>query len=107
MYIPTLILPQQGEMDTGSLKQLINRVGRKKDKSATIYTSPEFVDKVKGALRGDLEDLENQPFVLPGSPYYKVEAGANYATGVAIESGKETGEALLNLGKGLIKIFYP
>lgn len=110
LYLPTTTLPQQGEMDNGSLAQLVNRVGRKRDKSATIYTSPECVDKVRTALIGDPSEFGEEPFVLPDgsgikAKYRKLEAGANYTINTSVQAGKEIGQSALNLGRGLLKIF--
>lgn len=89
MYIPTILKPPDNkEMDAGSLKQLINRVGRKKDKYATIYTDAKFVGTISKALSQD-SDLDEEPFVLPGSSLEKIEAGLNYGINLPIKAAKQ------------------
>jgi hypothetical protein len=93
MYIPTIILPVQGEMDAGSLSQLINRAGRKEGTYATIYTDPKFVGDITYALSKDSDRFGEQPFMLPGSFGTKLEAGLNYGVNIPVNAAKELGRA--------------
>jgi hypothetical protein len=97
MYIPTILLPpNRREMDAGSLAQLINRVGRKSGKYATIYTDPKFVGNITNALSTDSDRFGEQPFILPGSFGTKIEAGLNYGVNMPINAAKELGNAFIN-----------
>jgi len=67
IYIPTIILPPDNrEMNTDSLTQLINRVGRRSDKYATIYTDQKYVDKITYALSSSPDKFSMEPFLQPG-----------------------------------------
>ena len=99
MYIPTILLPPDNrEMDAGSLAQLINRAGRKKDKYSTIYTDPKYVGNIVRALSNDSDRFGEQPFILPGSFGTKLEAGLNYGLNVPIK-------AAIDLGRSFIRAF--
>ena len=98
MYIPTILLPPNNrEMDPGSLAQLINRAGRKKDSYATIYTDPKFVSNITRALSTDPDRFGDQPFILPGSAGTKIEAGLNYGLNIPIEAARDLGRAIARI----------
>ena len=96
MYIPTILLPpDRREMDAGSLAQLINRVGRKTNKYATIYTDPKYVGNIVKALSNDSTGFGEQPFILPGSTRTKIEAGLNYGLHIPVEAAKDLGRSFI------------
>ena len=95
MYIPSILLPpNKREMDAGSLTQLINRAGRKEGTYATIYTDPKFVGNITRALSKDSNRFNEEPFMLPGSKYEKLEAGLNYGLNIPGQAAEELGRAL-------------
>ncbi|HQF37195.1 MAG TPA: hypothetical protein PLL26_06195 [Candidatus Dojkabacteria bacterium] len=90
LYIPTILLPPDNrEMDPGSLVQLINRVGRKSNKYATIYTDPKFVRNITDALSRGNDQFNKESFILPGSKITKLEAGLNYGLNLPVEAAKD------------------
>ena len=90
IYIPSILLPPDNrEMDAGSLTQLINRVGRKAGKYATIYTDKKFVDKIQKALSDDPYRFNEEPFILPGGTIQKIEAGLNYGVKLPLHAARD------------------
>ena len=94
MYIPSILLPPDNrEMDSGSLTQLINRAGRESGKLAAIYTDSKFVNNITRALSNEPSNFGEQPFTLPKSKWKKAQAITNYGIGIgkdiAIRTGKE------------------
>lgn len=104
MYIPSILLPPDNrEMDSGSLAQLINRVGRKEGKYATIYTDSRYVGKISSALSNDPNRFEDQPFSLPGSWITKTgspktEIMLNYGANI-------TADVAVSIGRGIMRVF--
>ncbi len=99
IYIPTILKPPGNtEISMDALAQLVNRVGRKPNKYATVYTDPKFIGKISQALSTNPK-FENQPFILPKGKLNKLEIGLNYGINIPIETSKE-------IGRGILKIFF-
>jgi len=86
IYIPTILLPPNNrEMNTDSLTQLINRVGRRSDKYATIYTDQKYVKNITFALSSSPDKFNIEPFLQPGFLNKYIRGGLNYKINLPIQ----------------------
>ncbi|MDD4081794.1 MAG: hypothetical protein PHD05_00270 [Sphaerochaetaceae bacterium] len=99
IFIPSILNYKGKVISVDSLAQLINRAGRQKDVTASIYTDPKFVEHINKALSPDLSDFGANPAILPSDFGKKMGVGVR----TSINSSLELGDFLIQRLKRLIR----